>query len=144
MDTSIKYKSFDINSDDSAFKYPNVTLAFPEDVESVSVAVRSKDGTLQNIKLILDADGKGWHTEKMEKERERTEDKYKSSSDRELAEDYFNGCFEDEPGLFDEGLIKNMSVRYQVSIAYIKSIITSYRFEFSQRKKEERNEDLAR
>ena len=118
---SVKYESFDVNSNDAAFKYPNLELSFPCDIESVTIIAQS-GGKAQSIVLNIDKEGKGWDAEKPEIGFRVSEE--------EIVADYFNGCCENND--FDEGLIRRMSLRYQISVAEIKAAIVSARFKYKK------------
>lgn len=122
MDISVNYKSFDTNCDDAAFKFPNVELVFPCDIDNITIIAQDKNGKAQSVKLNIDEKGKGWNIDRSEK------CVMDEISEEELAESYFNGCYEN--GDFDEGLIKNMSLRYQISVAQIKAAIVSARHKY--------------
>ena len=97
-----------------------------DEIDTLTISITKKDGKIITADYRLSEDGRKWvHIEKPKADR---------ISDRELAESYFNGFFQNGPTGFDEKLIKNMSLRYNIPVSVIKAAVTSFRFEMMGRK----------
>ena len=113
---SIKYESFDVNSSNEAFNKPNFTIIGESNISEVDVIAKDNEGNIQKLHLV--SDGKGWSIENVNI----------YTSDEDFVKEYFDKCIEDNG--FDNKLLEEMSNKYYIDIAKLKSIIAFYRHKY--------------